>query len=184
MTPSFAVLQDVNITRRATLEEDPAIIEQVCQEKRKDGPGQLCFKYVGNFTHGANNSHLMRYAIFDGHRYPSFNITDSLDLWYLYSCLYLPFTSASAPILTNDPLDNGSVSHDPLLSVAIFHRDLVPDFVFAYKVCLVSYRALNLFTSVADPEFSAASSAQPSFQQKNVFKSTCSKTRFMMTTTS
>lgn len=135
MTPSFALIQDVNISRRATLEENITAINEVCAEKRElVGPTQFCFGSAQDMPPTERDDHTNRYAIFDGTQYPSVKYGENMDLWYRYTCQYTLILRDRAPILIRYMSDNGTASPDPLLSLAVFRQDRIPEFEQAYKV--------------------------------------------------
>lgn len=94
-TPSFALLQNTELARRATLEDDPESIEKMCKEKEEDDVFRnlFCFKHLkDDLTYGDNDDHHARYVTFDGRQYPGISMGTNLGLWYQYYCMLLAIT--------------------------------------------------------------------------------------------
>lgn len=87
-TPSFALLQNTELSRRATLEGNVSTIEEMCKDKESDETFKnlFCFKDIATLTYGHNGQHHARYVTFDGSRYPNITMGTNLGLWYQYYC--------------------------------------------------------------------------------------------------
>lgn len=86
-TPSFAVLQNINLNRRAELEDKKDSINQMCEQKAQDQtfPNQFCFRPGENFTYGDPEHPLhMQWAVFDGREVGNISTGTVLSLWYQY----------------------------------------------------------------------------------------------------
>lgn len=85
--PSFAVLQNINLNRRAELEDDEQSIEQMCEQKADNDvfPNQYCFRPRENFTYGDPDHPLhIEWAVFDGREVENMSMGSALGLWYQY----------------------------------------------------------------------------------------------------
>lgn len=91
-TPSFAIIQNTQLARRATLEEDTTSLQQLCDQKMNNPvfDNQWCFQEPKNFTYvdEQQHEHQVRYVTFDGNLYPTIDMDEHLSLWYQYKCRY------------------------------------------------------------------------------------------------
>lgn len=72
-TPSFALLQNPELERRATLEDDAGSIEEMCRSKEDDRVFQnmFCFENWGQFDYGPEDeNHTAAYVSFDANQFP------------------------------------------------------------------------------------------------------------------
>ena len=89
-TPSFALLQNTELSRRATLETNSTSIQQMCDLKMNDPvfENDYCFTEPKEFSYGTEKQHHVRYVTFDGSQLPEIFTGMNLGLWYQYYCAF------------------------------------------------------------------------------------------------
>lgn len=91
-TPSFALIQNTELARRATLEGNETSIREMCDWKMSDDifKNLFCFRDRKEFSYGMHQQHHAQYVTFDGSQFPNISVGTSLGLWYQYSCTTVP----------------------------------------------------------------------------------------------
>lgn len=90
-TPSFALLQNTNLSRRATLETNTTSIQQLCDLKESNPVFEnlFCFNNPREFSYGGDNQQHVRYVTFNGSQFPNMSSATNLGLWYQYYSMLL-----------------------------------------------------------------------------------------------